>query len=155
MSLAVCKAGAAEKGVPLYRHIADLAGNKDVILPVPVRPQHPASVPPLRPNVCPNVSSLVSQAFNVINGGSHAGNKLAMQEFMILPVGAKNFHEAMRIGAEVYHNLKGVIKGKYGKDATNVGDEGGFAPNILENNEGVRRATAVMFITNVCFQLIT
>uniref|UniRef100_G3N816 Beta-enolase n=1 Tax=Gasterosteus aculeatus aculeatus TaxID=481459 RepID=G3N816_GASAC len=111
VSLAVCKAGAAEKGVPLYRHIADLAGHKDVILPVP--------------------------AFNVINGGSHAGNKLAMQEFMILPVGAANFHEAMRIGAEVYHNLKNVIKAKYGKDATNVGDEGGFAPNILENNEAL------------------
>uniref|UniRef100_A0A3B3ZM90 Beta-enolase n=1 Tax=Periophthalmus magnuspinnatus TaxID=409849 RepID=A0A3B3ZM90_9GOBI len=77
------------------------------------------------------------QAFNVINGGSHAGNKLAMQEFMILPVGAANFHEAMRIGAEVYHNLKNVIKSKYGKDATNVGDEGGFAPNILENNEAL------------------
>ncbi|KAG7496448.1 Beta-enolase [Solea senegalensis] len=111
VSLAVCKAGAAEKGVPLYRHIADLAGHKDVILPVP--------------------------AFNVINGGSHAGNKLAMQEFMILPIGASNFHEAMRIGAEVYHNLKNVIKAKYGKDATNVGDEGGFAPNILENNEAL------------------
>uniref|UniRef100_A0A803T360 phosphopyruvate hydratase n=1 Tax=Anolis carolinensis TaxID=28377 RepID=A0A803T360_ANOCA len=110
VSLAVCKAGAAEKGVPLYRHIADLAGNKELILPVP--------------------------AFNVINGGSHAGNKLAMQEFMILPVGASTFKEAMRIGAEVYHNLKAVIKSKYGKDATNVGDEGGFAPNILENNEG-------------------
>jgi len=72
----------------------------------------------------------------VINGGSHAGNKLAMQEFMILPVGADSFKEAMRIGAEVYHNLKNVIKEKYGKDATNVGDEGGFAPNILENKEG-------------------
>lgn len=72
----------------------------------------------------------------MINGGSHAGNKLAMQEFMILPVGADNFKEAMRIGAEVYHNLKNVIKEKYGKDATNVGDEGGFAPNILENKEG-------------------
>lgn len=59
-----------------------------------------------------------------------------MQEFMILPVGASSFKEAMRIGAEVYHHLKGVIKAKYGKDATNVGDEGGFAPNILENNEG-------------------
>ncbi|XP_061104185.1 beta-enolase-like isoform X1 [Conger conger] len=111
VSLAVCKAGAAEKGVPLYRHIADLAGHKEVILPVP--------------------------AFNVINGGSHAGNKLAMQEFMILPVGASSFHEAMRMGAEVYHNLKSVIKAKYGKDATNVGDEGGFAPNILENNEAL------------------
>ncbi|CAB1330307.1 unnamed protein product [Coregonus sp. 'balchen'] len=111
VSLAVCKAGAAEKGVPLYRHIADLAGNPNVILPVP--------------------------AFNVINGGSHAGNKLAMQEFMILPVGASTFKEAMRIGAEVYHNLKNVIKKKYGQDATNVGDEGGFAPNILENKEAL------------------
>uniref|UniRef100_A0A4X1W8R1 phosphopyruvate hydratase n=3 Tax=Sus scrofa TaxID=9823 RepID=A0A4X1W8R1_PIG len=111
VSLAVCKAGAVEKGVPLYRHIADLAGNAEVILPVP--------------------------AFNVINGGSHAGNKLAMQEFMILPVGAETFREAMRIGAEVYHNLKNVIKEKYGKDATNVGDEGGFAPNILENKEAL------------------
>ncbi|XP_069466137.1 enolase isoform X2 [Ambystoma mexicanum] len=111
VSLAVCKAGAAEKGVPLYRHIADLAGNAEVILPVP--------------------------AFNVINGGSHAGNKLAMQEFMILPVGASTFKEAMRIGTEVYHNLKSVIKAKYGQDATNVGDEGGFAPNILENKEAL------------------
>ncbi|XP_066917193.1 alpha-enolase-like [Clytia hemisphaerica] len=111
VSLAVCKAGAAQKGVPLYQHIADLAGNKKVILPVP--------------------------AFNVINGGSHAGNKLAMQEFMILPTGAANFTEAMRIGAEVYHNLKSVIKKKYGQDATNVGDEGGFAPNIQDNREGL------------------
>lgn len=63
---------------------------------------------------------------------------------MILPVGAKNFHEAMRIGAEVYHNLKNVIKAKYGKDATNVGDEGGFAPNILENNEGMSCLTSLL-----------
>lgn len=61
-----------------------------------------------------------------------------MQEFMILPIGASTFKEAMRIGAEVYHNLKSVIKKKYGQDATNVGDEGGFAPNILENQEGKR-----------------
>ena len=98
ISLAVCKAGATKKGVPLYRHIADLAGNDDVILPVP--------------------------AFNVINGGSHAGNKLAMQEFMILPVGAKTFKEAMKMGSEIYHHLKSVIKKKYGQDACNVGDEG-------------------------------
>ncbi|MEJ1269381.1 hypothetical protein NN561_000190 [Cricetulus griseus] len=111
VSLAVCKAGATEKGVPLYRHIADLAGNPEVILPNP--------------------------AFNVINGGSHTGNKLAMQEFMILPVGASSFREAMCIGAEVYHNLKNVIKEKYRKDATNVGDEGGFALNILENEEAL------------------
>jgi len=76
-------------------------------------------------------------AFNVINGGSHAGNKLAMQEFMILPTGAKTFAEAMRIGTEVYHSLKAVIKAKYGQDATNVGDEGGFAPNIQDNKEAI------------------
>ncbi|CAH0395281.1 unnamed protein product [Bemisia tabaci] len=112
VSLAVAKAGAAKKGVPLYKHIADLAGNDNIILPVP--------------------------AFNVINGGSHAGNKLAMQEFMILPTGASSFSEAMKIGAEVYHNLKKVINAKFGLDATAVGDEGGFAPNILDNKEGLR-----------------
>ncbi|KAM3217703.1 enolase [Capsicum annuum] len=111
VSLAVCKAGAAVRNVPLYKHIADLAGNKKLVLPVP--------------------------AFNVINGGSHAGNKLAMQEFMILPVGAATFKEAMKMGCEVYHHLKAVIKKKYGQDATNVGDEGGFAPNIQENKEGL------------------
>ncbi|KAJ0624708.1 Enolase [Helianthus annuus] len=102
VSLAVCKAGASVKNIPLYKHIANLAGNKKLVLPVP--------------------------AFNVINGGSHAGNKLAMQEFMILPTGASSFTEAMKMGVEVYHNLK---------DATNVGDEGGFAPNIQENKEGL------------------
>ncbi|KAG0349489.1 hypothetical protein BG004_005151 [Podila humilis] len=76
-------------------------------------------------------------AFNVINGGSHAGNKLAMQEFMILPTGAKSFAEAMKIGSEVYHTLQKVIKAKYGQDATNVGDEGGFAPGIQDNAEGL------------------
>jgi len=112
VSLAVARAGAAQKGVPLYQHLADLAGKKDpFILPVP--------------------------AFNVINGGSHAGNKLAMQEFMILPTGASSFAEAMRMGSEVYHHLKSVIKKKYGQDATNVGDEGGFAPNIQDNKEGL------------------
>eukprot|EP00745_Piridium_sociabile_P015202 TRINITY_DN22408_c0_g1_i5.p1 TRINITY_DN22408_c0_g1~~TRINITY_DN22408_c0_g1_i5.p1 ORF type:complete len:300 (-),score=87.79 TRINITY_DN22408_c0_g1_i5:8-907(-) len=111
VSMAVCKAGAAEKGVPLYKHIADLAGNKKLVMPVP--------------------------AFNVINGGSHAGNKLAMQEFMILPTGASNFTEAMKMGTEIYHHLKSVIKAKYGQDACNVGDEGGFAPNIQNNEEGL------------------
>ncbi|CAL5323058.1 unnamed protein product [Camellia sinensis] len=111
VSLAVCKAGAMVNKIPLYKHIANLAGNKSLVLPVP--------------------------AFNVINGGSHAGNKLAMQEFMILPVGASSFTEAMKMGVEVYHHLKAVIKKKYGQDATNVGDEGGFAPNIQENKEGL------------------
>lgn len=75
------QAGAAAKGVPLYRHIADLAGHgKEPIMPVP--------------------------SFNIINGGTHAGNALAMQEFMILPTGAKSYSEALRIGAEVYQTLK-------------------------------------------------
>jgi len=111
VSMAVCKAGAAHKGVPLYRHIADLAGVKDVIMPVP--------------------------ALNIINGGSHAGNKLAMQEFMILPTGAASFSEAMKMGSEIYHHLKSAIKAKYGLDATAVGDEGGFAPNFQNNGEAL------------------
>jgi len=111
VSMAVCKAGAAEKGIPLYKYIAELAGNNNIVLPTP--------------------------AFNVINGGSHAGNKLAMQEFMILPTGAESFKESMRIGSEVYHHLKKVIEKKYGLDATSVGDEGGFAPNIQNNKEGL------------------
>lgn len=111
VSMAVAKAGAAKRGVPLYKHLADLAGNKELILPVP--------------------------AMNVINGGKHAGNKLAMQEFMILPTGACSFSEAMKIGSEVYHTLKDVIKEKFGLDATSVGDEGGFAPNIQSNEEAV------------------
>ena len=111
VSLAVAKAGAAKKGIPLYKHLADLAGNKDIILPVP--------------------------AFNVINGGSHAGNNLAMQEFMILPTGASSFTEAMKMGTEVYHHLKNVIKAKFGLDATAVGDEGGFAPNVPSGDEAL------------------
>mmetsp|Transcript_745 Transcript_745/g.2319 ORF Transcript_745/g.2319 Transcript_745/m.2319 type:complete len:359 (-) Transcript_745:117-1193(-) len=116
VSLAVCRAGAAARSLPLYSHIAQLAGHSDeLLLPVP--------------------------AFNIINGGSHAGNKLAMQEFMILPVGASSFAEALRMGAEVYQHLKLIIKAKYGQDATNVGDEGGFAPNILDNMEGLTLCT--------------
>ena len=80
-------------------------------------------------------------AFNVINGGTHAGNRLAMQEFMILPTGAADFTEAMRIGTETYHTLKKVIKAKYGQDATNVGDEGGFAPNIRNAEEALELLT--------------
>jgi len=103
VSMAACKAAAECKGIPLYRHVAALAGNTGpMVLPVP--------------------------CFNVINGGSHAGNKLAFQEYFIIPVGAKTFKEAMRIGAECYHNLKSIIKKKFGGDATLIGDEGGFAP---------------------------
>nr|GMC56395.1 enolase 1, chloroplastic [Ipomoea batatas] len=111
VSLSVCRAGAGAKGIPLYKHIQELSGTKELVMPVP--------------------------AFNVINGGSHAGNNLAMQEFMILPVGAATFADALRMGSEVYHTLKGIIKAKYGQDACNVGDEGGFAPNVQDNREGL------------------
>lgn len=111
VSMAVAKAGAAKQGVPLFKHLASLSGNTNLVLPVP--------------------------ALNVINGGSHAGNALAMQEFMIMPTGASNFKEAMRMGSEIYHHLKKVIKDKYGLKATGVGDEGGFAPNITEGKEAL------------------
>jgi len=113
VSMAVCRAGAAASMMPLYKYIARLASkpHDTFVMPVP--------------------------AFNVINGGSHAGNRLACQEFMILPVGASSFKEAMIMGAEVYHTLKGVIKKKYGQDACNVGDEGGFAPSVQDNNEAL------------------
>ncbi|MGZ4162072.1 MAG: phosphopyruvate hydratase, partial [Neobacillus sp.] len=75
-------------------------------------------------------------SFNVINGGKHAGNKLAIQEFMILPVGAPNFKEALRMGAEIFHNLKAVLKSKGLNTA--VGDEGGFAPNLGSNEEALQ-----------------
>ena len=102
VSLAAAKAGAAAKGVPLYRHFADLAGNDKLMMPVP--------------------------CFNVINGGSHAGNKLPFQEYFVIPTGATTFSEGMQIGTEVYHTLKSILKKKFGGDATLIGDEGGFAP---------------------------
>jgi len=113
VSMAVCRAGSAAFQMPLYQYIAKLAGKRmdKFVMPVP--------------------------SFNVINGGSHAGNRLACQEFMILPTGASSFSDAMRVGAEVYHTLKSVIKNKYGQDACNVGDEGGFAPNVQDNNEAL------------------
>ncbi|KAN0059877.1 phosphopyruvate hydratase [Thecaphora frezii] len=116
VSIAVAKAGAGEKDLPLYAYLAELAGTKKpYVLPAP--------------------------AFNVINGGSHAGNALAFQEFMIVPTGAQSFTEAMKIGTEVYHNLKKVIQAKYGIDATNVGDEGGFAPNVQSADEALEILT--------------
>ena len=83
VSMAVCKAGAEAKKVSLYQHVADLAGVKEVILPVP--------------------------SFNVINGGKHAGNEFAMQEFMLLSVDAPNFAESLRYGTEVFHTLRGIM----------------------------------------------
>lgn len=111
VSLAVAKAGAAANKIPLYQHFANLAGNdlKQFTMPVP--------------------------CFNVINGGSHAGNKLAFQEYFVIPTGAKSFAEAMQIGCEVYHTLGKIIKKKFGGDATLIGDEGGFAPPC-DNRQG-------------------
>ncbi|ODQ67159.1 enolase I, a phosphopyruvate hydratase that catalyzes the conversion of 2-phosphoglycerate to phosph [Nadsonia fulvescens var. elongata DSM 6958] len=112
VSLAVAKAAAGEKGVPLYQHIADISGAKSgYVLPVPF--------------------------LNVLNGGSHAGGRLAIQEFMIAPIGAPTFSEALRYGAEVYHELKSLAKKTYGPSAGNVGDEGGVAPNIQTADEAL------------------
>jgi len=106
VSMAVAHAAAKEAGVPLYRHL-----NKSgkFIMPVPM--------------------------MNIINGGSHADNSVDLQEFMILPVGAPTFREAIRYGAEVFHNLAKVLKAK--GLATTVGDEGGFAPNLSSNEEAI------------------
>jgi len=111
-SMAICKAGAASKKLPLYKHISKLAKNKTFKMPIP--------------------------SFNVINGGKHAGNKLAMQEFMIQPIKAKSFREAMQMGTEVYHELKTLIKNKYGQSSINVGDEGGFAPDLESGDEALK-----------------
>ncbi len=104
VSLAASRTAADARGVPLYRHIAGLVKNKKIILPVPF---------------C-----------NVINGGKHAANPLEMQEFMIAPIKTKSFAEGVRAVSETYHVLREIIAKKYGKNAINVGDEGGFAPPI-------------------------
>jgi enolase len=112
VSLAAANAAAAEKGVPLYQHLSDLAETpKPYVLPVPFQ--------------------------NVLNGGSHAGGALAFQEFMIVPTGAPTFAEALRIGSEVYHTLKSLTKKRYGQSAGNVGDEGGVAPDISTPKEAL------------------
>ncbi|WP_221074291.1 phosphopyruvate hydratase [Agarivorans aestuarii] len=112
VSLAAAKAAAASKKVPLYAHIADLNGTSGVYsMPLPM--------------------------MNIINGGEHADNSVDIQEFMIQPVGAANFREGLRMGAEVFHALAKVLKA--GGHSTAVGDEGGFAPN-LESNEAALAA---------------
>lgn len=108
VSMAVCSAAAMDKKMPLFRYLAELAET---------RPKMPTPF------------------FNVINGGKHAANNLDLQEFMIVPTGTENFREALMIGSEVYHAIKSIIKEKYGIDSVNVGDEGGFAPPIGNNEE--------------------
>lgn len=106
VSLAIAKAAAQEHGMPLYRYIGGVHAHT---LPIPM--------------------------MNILNGGAHADNKIDFQEFMIMPVGADTFSESLRMGTEVFHNLKQVLK----KDgySTNVGDEGGFAPNLDSNEQAI------------------
>ena len=106
VSMAVAKAAAEEAGLPLYRYFG---GSGPMSMPVPM--------------------------MNVINGGAHANNNLDIQEFMILPVGANSFREALRCGAEIFHNLKKLVDKK--GYPTTVGDEGGFAPNVAGNDEAI------------------
>ncbi len=110
VSLAAAKAVAIEKGIPLYQHIADLNGTPgQYSMPVPM--------------------------MNIINGGEHADNNVDIQEFMVQPVAAKTFAEALRAGAEIFHALKKVLKEKGLNTA--VGDEGGFAPNLASNADAL------------------
>jgi len=106
VSLAIAKAAAQEEGKPLYRY---LGGTKAKILPVPL--------------------------MNILNGGVHADNNLDIQEFMIMPIGAPTFSEAMRMATEIFHHLKKILHDK--QLATSVGDEGGFAPNLRSNEEAL------------------
>jgi len=106
VSLAVAKASAAQADMPIYRYL----GGKDAVrLPIPF--------------------------LNILNGGKHADNNVDIQEFMIAPIGAPSFKEALRYAAEVYHTLKGILKAK--GLSTSVGDEGGFAPNLSRNEEAI------------------
>ncbi len=106
VSLAIAKAAAAESGMPLYKYIGGVNAHT---LPVPM--------------------------MNILNGGSHADNSIDFQEFMVMPVGAETFSQGLRMGVEVFHNLKSVLKKK--GYSTNVGDEGGFAPNLKSNEEAI------------------
>ena len=106
VSLAVAKVASEESRQPLYRYVGGVNAN---LLPIPM--------------------------MNILNGGSHADNKIDFQEFMVMPIGADTFNEALRMGTEVFHHLKEVLKKS--KHATNVGDEGGFAPNLKSNEEAI------------------
>jgi enolase len=112
VSMAAARAAAAASGLPLYQYLArHSAGAPAGVLPVPM--------------------------MNILNGGAHADNSVDVQEFMVMPLGAPSFHEALRWGVEVFHNLKAVLK-KNGY-STAVGDEGGFAPNLKSNEEALER----------------
>ena len=109
VSMAAARAEAAAKRVPLYRHLGTLYGNDRFTLPVPM--------------------------MNILNGGAHADTSVDVQEFMVMPVGAGSFAEALRAGAEIFHALRGILKAR--GQSTGVGDEGGFAPNLKSNREAI------------------
>ncbi len=109
VSMAAMRAEALAKGLPLYQHIGSLYNNSAYTLPVPM--------------------------MNILNGGAHADSSVDFQEFMVMPVGASSFAEALRTGAEIFHALRGILKGR--GQSTGVGDEGGFAPNLKSNREAV------------------
>jgi enolase len=107
VSLAVAKAAAEETRTPFYRYIGGVNSN---LLPIPM--------------------------MNILNGGAHADNGIDFQEFMIMPIGAESFSEGLRMGTEIFHHLKAVLKSK--KLSTNVGDEGGFAPDLRNNEDAIK-----------------
>ena len=109
VSMAAARAGAAAARVPLYEHLGHLYGNSRFTLPVPM--------------------------MNILNGGAHADSSVDFQEFMVMPLNAPSFGEALRWGVEIFHALRGILKGR--GQATGVGDEGGFAPNLKSNREAV------------------
>ena len=109
VSMAALRADAASKQTPLYRHIGSLYKTDRFTLPVPM--------------------------MNILNGGAHADSSVDFQEFMVMPIGAASFAEALRTGAEIFHALRGILKGRH--QSTGVGDEGGFAPNLKSNREAV------------------
>jgi len=119
VSMAVCRAAAAAKNLSLYQHINEIYTGLTCVKLTPVRPV-----------------SLPIPCFNVINGGAHAGNDLDVQEFMIVPQ-KMSFSENLQVASEIYHQLKEILEKKFGKLATNLGDEGGFAPPIRFPQEAI------------------
>lgn len=115
VSLAVAKAAANSANVPLFKHLTE---RRTYVLPIPI--------------------------MNLINGGAHAGNELAVQEFWILPIGARDFPEAIQMGCEIYYILEDTLEKRFGRSATNVGDEGGFAPPLSKTNQTMEILTDVV-----------
>jgi enolase len=122
VSMAALRAEALSRGLPLYQHIGALYGNG-------------GASTGSRPTGAASNYTLPVPMMNILNGGAHADSSVDFQEFMVMPVGAPSFAEALRTGAEIFHALRGILKGR--GQSTGVGDEGGFAPNLKSNREAV------------------